>query len=146
MSRATGHKGGAPVRWSGVPFNLSFTHLAVIGVVALVVLGPDRLPGVARTAGSFWREWQRIRGGLELEVREAINEFKEPFRESFHGEPETDPSAPPAERGPITVPSLGPSTGLVAPGPALRDEMPLLGPPADPDTFVPFQPPGGAGS
>jgi sec-independent protein translocase protein TatB len=66
-----------------VPFNLSMTHLAVIGIVALVVLGPERLPEVAKTLGAFYREWKRIRGDLEGEVREAINEFKEPFREQF---------------------------------------------------------------
>ena len=43
-----------------MPFNLSMTHIMVVAVVALVVLGPERLPGVARTAGGLYREWQRI--------------------------------------------------------------------------------------
>ena len=64
-----------------MPFNLSMTHLMVVGVVALMVLGPERLPGVAKTVGSFYREYKRIRGDVEGEIREAINEFKEPFRE-----------------------------------------------------------------
>ena len=32
-------------------FDMSFSEIAVIGAVALVVLGPERLPKVARTAG-----------------------------------------------------------------------------------------------
>ena len=34
-------------------FDLGFTELLIIGVVALVVLGPERLPEVARTAGKY---------------------------------------------------------------------------------------------
>jgi Sec-independent protein translocase protein TatA len=34
--------------------DLGLTKMAVIGVVALVVLGPERLPGVARTAGALF--------------------------------------------------------------------------------------------
>jgi sec-independent protein translocase protein TatB len=32
-------------------FDIGFWELVVIGVVALIVIGPERLPGVARTAG-----------------------------------------------------------------------------------------------
>ena len=32
-------------------FDIGFSELVVIGVVALVVIGPERLPKVARTAG-----------------------------------------------------------------------------------------------
>jgi sec-independent protein translocase protein TatB len=34
-------------------FDLGFSELMVIGVVALVVVGPERLPGVARQAGRW---------------------------------------------------------------------------------------------
>ena len=34
-------------------FDIGFWELAIIGLVALVVIGPDRLPGVARTAGKW---------------------------------------------------------------------------------------------
>ena len=154
-----------------MPLNLSFTHLAVVAVVALVVLGPDRLPQLAKTAGSLYREWKRIRGDLEGEVREVMNEFAEPFREHF-GEindtvrgvvddirrgPEPDPTPPLAELPPLdgtsvngphaaapvaaALPVLAPSTGLVSPGPDVTPELPSLAPPPNPDTFVPFEPP-----
>lgn len=34
-------------------FDIGFWELMIIGVVALVVIGPERLPGVARTAGMW---------------------------------------------------------------------------------------------
>lgn len=40
-------------------FDFSFGELAVIGAVALVVLGPERLPRVARTAGEWMGKAQR---------------------------------------------------------------------------------------
>ena len=39
--------------------DMSFSEIAVIGVVALVVLGPERLPKVARTAGQLFGRVQR---------------------------------------------------------------------------------------
>jgi Sec-independent protein translocase protein TatA len=89
-----------------VPLNLSFTHLAVVGIVALVVLGPERLPGVARTAGNLWREWQRIRGGLEAEVREVISDFKEPFMEAVGDVSSTVKGTVDDVRAGITAPPL----------------------------------------
>ncbi|MSQ58723.1 MAG: twin-arginine translocase subunit TatB [Betaproteobacteria bacterium] len=40
-------------------FDIGFSELAVIGVVALVVIGPERLPRVARTAGHLLGRFQR---------------------------------------------------------------------------------------
>lgn len=43
--------------------------LLVILIVALVVLGPDKLPTVARQLGSAWNEIRKFRERLETEVR-----------------------------------------------------------------------------
>ncbi|WP_250518344.1 Sec-independent protein translocase protein TatB [Caballeronia sp. ATUFL_M1_KS5A] len=48
--------------------DLGLTKLAVIGVVALVVLGPERLPGVARTAGALFGRAQRYINDVKSEV------------------------------------------------------------------------------
>ncbi|MBA4273726.1 MAG: twin-arginine translocase subunit TatB, partial [Pseudomonas sp.] len=32
-------------------FGISFSELLLVGLIALLVLGPERLPGAARTAG-----------------------------------------------------------------------------------------------
>ena len=81
-----------------MPLNLNFTHMMVVAFVALVVLGPDRLPGVARTAGNLYREWKRVSGGLQAEVRDVLSEFTEPFTE-----PISDLLHGPADGGPVSV-------------------------------------------
>jgi sec-independent protein translocase protein TatB len=40
-------------------FDIGFSELLVIGIVALVVIGPERLPKVARTAGVLFGRLQR---------------------------------------------------------------------------------------
>ena len=40
-------------------FDIGFSELMVIGVVALVVIGPERLPKVARTLGHLFGKLQR---------------------------------------------------------------------------------------
>jgi sec-independent protein translocase protein TatB len=73
-------------------FDIGFTELVLIGVVALVVIGPERLPAVAKTAGQWLAKLQRFVRGVktdlasELETgdlkkllgdqREQINELK----------------------------------------------------------------------
>src|SRR5271155_99801 len=51
-----------------MPF-LSPAKLLVILVVALFVLGPDKLPQVARQIGSLWADVRRLRERLESDVR-----------------------------------------------------------------------------
>lgn len=36
-------------------FDIGFSELMVIAVVALIVIGPERLPKVARTVGLLWK-------------------------------------------------------------------------------------------
>ncbi len=48
---------------------LSPAKVLVILVVALVVLGPDKLPKVARQIGSLWGDFRKFRERLETEVR-----------------------------------------------------------------------------
>ncbi len=51
-----------------MPF-LSPAKLLVIVVIALVVLGPDKLPTVAKQIGGLWADFRRFREKLESEVR-----------------------------------------------------------------------------
>jgi len=49
-------------------FNFSFGELLVIGAIALLVLGPDKLPGAARTAGMWIGKIRRTMTDLQNEV------------------------------------------------------------------------------
>ena len=53
-------------------FDVGYGELLLIGIVALLVLGPEKLPGALRTAGlwiaRFRRSFDRIRTEIEQEV------------------------------------------------------------------------------
>lgn len=65
-------------------FNLSMPELALIGVVALLVLGPERLPGAARTAGALLRRAQRSWSGLRADIERelAADELKRQLKQT----------------------------------------------------------------
>ena len=48
------------------------TKIFLILVIALIVVGPERLPGLARQIGGMWRELNRMREKFEAEVRAAV--------------------------------------------------------------------------
>ena len=52
--------------------SLGAPEILVILVVALLVLGPDRLPEAARQAGRFIAEARRLTSGFEAELRDAM--------------------------------------------------------------------------
>lgn len=49
-------------------FDIGFSELLVIGVVALLVLGPERLPKVARTAGHLLGRLQRYVSDVKSDI------------------------------------------------------------------------------
>lgn len=53
-------------------FDFSFGELAVIGAVALVVLGPERLPKVARTVGEWAGKAQRYVAQVKSDINREI--------------------------------------------------------------------------
>ncbi len=60
-------------------FDFSFGELLVIGVVALVVIGPEKLPKVARTAGALFGRLQRYVSDVKADINREIeaSELKE---------------------------------------------------------------------
>ncbi len=50
-------------------FDFSFAELAIIGGVALVVLGPEKLPRVARTAGQWVSKAQRYVNDVKADIQ-----------------------------------------------------------------------------
>lgn len=60
-------------------FGVSFSEIMVIMVVALVVIGPEQLPKVARTLGMLWARAQRYINGIKSDIARdmAVDEFRE---------------------------------------------------------------------
>jgi len=53
-------------------FDIGFTELLVIGVVALIVVGPERLPRVARTAGALLGRLQRYVADVKADINREV--------------------------------------------------------------------------
>jgi sec-independent protein translocase protein TatB len=53
-------------------FNLDPGKLIVIAVVAIILLGPDKLPQFARQVGGAWRTFNDFRHRMESEVRSTM--------------------------------------------------------------------------
>jgi sec-independent protein translocase protein TatB len=63
-------------------FDVGFAELLLLSLVGLLVLGPERLPKVARTLGGMARKargsWLSLKRSIEAEMR--AEELKEPLR------------------------------------------------------------------
>lgn len=64
-------------------FDFSFAELATIGVVALVVIGPERLPKVARTVGHLMGRAQRYVNDVKADIQREVE--LEEFRKLKQG-------------------------------------------------------------
>ena len=66
-------------------FSVSPAEIATIGVVALLVFGPKRLPEIARKVGRIARDLrvaaQDLKSGIEEEYRDTIEPIEEAGRE-----------------------------------------------------------------
>jgi sec-independent protein translocase protein TatB len=60
-------------------FDFSFSELMVVMVVALIVIGPERLPKVARTLGHLWGRAQRYVNGVKADIERdmEVEEFRQ---------------------------------------------------------------------
>ncbi|HEV3380823.1 MAG TPA: sec-independent translocase [Trebonia sp.] len=59
-------------------FDLSFTKILVLAVIALVVFGPNELPKVAAQAGRVLRDLRRIAEGAKTDLKEGLGpEFQD---------------------------------------------------------------------
>jgi sec-independent protein translocase protein TatB len=59
-------------------FNLSGSELIVLLLVALIILGPERLPEAVRSFGRVYGQIRRMGEGFQAEMRSVLDE---PIRE-----------------------------------------------------------------
>lgn len=71
---------------------ISFMEIAVIAIVALIVLGPDKLPVYARKLGVALKEFKKATSSMTEEIKENVvtplDEAVKPLKEAV--EPLTD--------------------------------------------------------
>jgi TatA/E family protein of Tat protein translocase len=97
------------------------THLLFILVIALLVLGPKRLPEVGKALGRGLRDFRSALSTAD--PREELHEHLEPFQQSMHTTPADAAPAPappeqsaPAPAAPAPAP---PAPAQSAPAPAV---------------------------
>jgi sec-independent protein translocase protein TatB len=145
-------------------FGISFSELLLVGLVALLVLGPERLPGAARTAGLWVGRLKRSFNAIKQEVEREIG--ADEIRRQLHNEhiqsleqearkilnpqgptsptapvqptPPVVPAAPTVDSAPATPPPPPPSA---APGSTLAPATPTGSAPAAPFANDATQPP-----
>lgn len=89
-------------------FNVGGMELLVIGLVALVVLGPDKLPGAMRQLGSTMGELRRISRGFQTDLRSALDEAeRDAEKQRRAAEDATRASAPATNQAAGTAPDPG---------------------------------------
>jgi sec-independent protein translocase protein TatB len=55
-------------------FDISWTEFLLIGIVALIVIGPKELPGVLRTLGQYTRKVRSMAAEFQGQFQEAMRE------------------------------------------------------------------------
>jgi sec-independent protein translocase protein TatB len=145
--------------------NLDPAKLLIIAVVAVILLGPDKLPQVARQVGAAWRSFSEFRHKMESEVRSSIPDLpssaeiarlaRSPSALLNHlSSMDADPSSTASTVSTDSISADSPTVSISPDSPTSangatsvtsadtpRDESPLTGVPiAAPDTVQPVSP------
>ena len=62
-------------------FGIGFSELVLILIVALVVVGPERLPGLARQLGTIVRDLRRMYANLRSDLGPEFDDIEQSIRE-----------------------------------------------------------------
>ncbi|WLD57923.1 Sec-independent protein translocase protein TatB [Salinispirillum sp. LH 10-3-1] len=90
-------------------FDIGFLELAIIAGIALIVLGPERLPGAARTVGRYIGQARRMVGNFQRQIEQEVrlDELNKKIMEDTKGQTftnndgtTTDTSMPAVQREP----------------------------------------------
>ena len=84
--------------------NIGGPEIIVVLIVALLVLGPNRLPQAARSMGKAMAEFRKVTGGLQAEVRDAMSQLENEVNNTT-APPEIPMPPPPSPPSPPTPPS-----------------------------------------
>jgi len=63
-------------------FNLSGSEIIFLIIIALVVLGPDKLPDAMRKAGKAYADFKRMTSGFQNEMKSVLDEPMRELRET----------------------------------------------------------------
>lgn len=115
-------------------FNFSGSEIVFLLLIALVVLGPEKLPEAIRKFGKTYGEFKKMTTGFQSELKSALDEPMREMRETadafkkaasleFDAEPEPEP-APKPEVTPTPAPPATASPATFSAAPPVRPTEP----------------------
>ena len=116
-------------------FNVGPEKLMVVLLIALVVLGPDKLPNAARQIGKYLNEFRRISQGFQQELRTAMDVADTSAAAAAQADAGADEPATPLEQdAPVTQTVADPESPVVSN--PLEQDAPVTQTVADPESPV----------
>jgi sec-independent protein translocase protein TatB len=98
-------------------FGLSFGEIVIVAILALVLLGPDQLPGAAKTIGKTIRDLKKATDGIKDQVEREFYETEKSIKSLLDA-----PDVPP-----VTAAAMQQATRPAGPVPgASRENIPGL--------------------
>lgn len=64
-------------------FGIGMQELIIIAIIALLVVGPKKLPDLAKTLGKGFSEFKKATDGITDDIKETIKEDKKPEDEEW---------------------------------------------------------------
>lgn len=107
-------------------FNLSGGEIIIILLLALVVLGPDKLPDAMRKAGKTFAELKKMSSGFQDEMRKGFEEPADQLRTTAN-----------TLRDAATIPGITKSSSTLKNKPATYPDKPHYNPDVDPPPELP---------
>lgn len=109
-------------------FDIGFSELLLVGIIALIVLGPERLPKAARAVGMFFGKIRRMLNNIQQEMEQEIRnqELQEKLKNplaTFNEESLLNPASKAVQTPPATTtPPVAPAAPESQP---LNTEIPV---------------------
>jgi sec-independent protein translocase protein TatB len=119
-------------------FNLSGTEIIVILLLALVILGPEKLPDAMRKAGKAYSELRKMANSFQSEVKSVLDEPMEELRGTADALREATNFTGEAKK-PIKSPAATPAKQSAEPA-AAADPEPAAAADPEPPTAVDPEP------
>jgi sec-independent protein translocase protein TatB len=120
---------------------LSFPHLVVLFVIALIIFGPQKLPELARMLGKATAEFRKMTSDFRFALEDEVRELERQTR--IHEEEIA--SAARAAQTPVPMPATAPE-GAVPRETTDATEAAPAEPPADSQSAASLPPPADSGS
>lgn len=112
-------------------FDIGFSELLLVGIIALIVLGPERLPKAARSVGMFFGKIRRMMNNVqqemerEIRMQELHEKLKDPLA-TFSEESLLKPDSKPAQTAPVET--SAPLAPVPTGSQSLNTEIPVATP------------------